>query len=167
MRFILWALILVAGVGVGLAASKFDERPIRPFWGVGFLDKLSETNYPRLTATGSWMGHESISRTNQVSIDCDLERKMCTVTLAQVKADHGLTFLSLDHSYFEVTQVDQHSLTALSSSRDSCFRDTLSIDRTAKSAVLTRVSEAGADCAAWKGDPKTWALLDGRKLLKN
>ena len=98
--------------------------------GGGFGDMLSQSVYPHLKASGSWGGDQSISKHNQVHIDCELERKLCTMMLAQVRNDKSAPYLTLDANSFAIKVVDSDSLRAVDETGDSCLRTTLLIDRT-------------------------------------
>jgi hypothetical protein len=61
---------------------------------------------------------------------------------------------------FALKGLDVGALTAAHEKPDSCIRTTLTVERTARSAMLIETIEASEQCAQWTGYPKTWILVD-------
>lgn len=159
MRSILACIVcLFIGIVTGFYLAKSDSPRIIPSGG-GASDRLAEKQFPHLSAKGSWVGDNAIAIENEADIDCELERKMCTMTIATINdISSGTKNLSLDRSFFEIRSLDAGALQAVDEPKDSCLRTTLLFDRSAKTMTMIKTNEASAECSQWTGYPKTWTL---------
>jgi hypothetical protein len=151
------ATSLAMGITGGYYISK-QSRPQITLGGGGLLDQLSQTVFPRLVASGSWTGDPTISKLNHVHIDCELERKTCTMMIAAIRSDEQTPYLMLEPTYFMIKMTDKDSLRAITADKDSCLQTTLVVERASKAVTMVRSSEASQECAQWTGYPKTWTL---------
>lgn len=132
-------------------------RPVEPFT---FNDKLNDAQAPYLYAAGTWRGGDLGGQVNAVRIECDGAKKTCEIHHAYIMSIREGEFLSLDDKAFSVTQMDAETLTA-EAAPDICIRQTLLIDRKAKTVSVVRTKTDHKDgCETVPAEPVTYALVD-------
>jgi hypothetical protein len=151
---------VLVGAALGFYARGALNTGVVPLNPYTFLDHLSDAQAPFLSATGTWRGADIANRVNTVSVVCDSVARTCDINQADVYALSGSQeYLSLHSTHFRIAHFDQKMVTAVNSLELPCVRQTLMIDRQAKTVSLVRTKINSTEmCGPVQDTPLTISL---------
>jgi hypothetical protein len=111
-------------------------------------------------ATGTWRGADLANPINTVKIVCDGSDRKCEMQQADVIPLGSAPVLSLHSQTFSINQLDDKTITAVDDTA-ICVRQTLFLDRQAKSVALVRTkTRSDGACNVVQDAPFTVSLGD-------